>query len=392
MGRAHDILIPPETSWLTDPAAREVCDAITAGGFDIYFVGGCVRNALLGLPGNDVDLSTNALPKQVMTCAEAAGLKAVPTGIDHGTVTVVASGAPFEITTFRRDVETDGRRAVVAFSSSIKDDARRRDFTINALYACPDGAVIDPLGGLPDLRERRIRFIEDPGARIREDYLRILRFFRFTAWYADPALGFDADALAAIAANLDGLETLPAERNGHEIKRLLASPDPAPAVAVMRQIGVLARILPGADDTLLAPLVHLECVLEIPVDWITRLAAIGGEDVADRLRLSRADARQLKLLADVGFAGPSVAEIAYRHGKNIAQGALLLRSVMAQEPPETPMLETINTASVAKFPVAAKDLMPTLQGPDLGAKLAVLEQQWIDSGFTLTRTELLRET
>ncbi|CAN0587043.1 unnamed protein product, partial [Ectocarpus sp. 12 AP-2014] len=193
--------------------------------------------------------------------ARVAGLKPVPTGIDHGTVTVVADHDPFEITTFRRDVETDGRRAVVAFADTLDEDAKRRDFTMNALYARIDGTVIDPLGGLPDLRARRVRFIGDATDRIREDYLRSLRFFRFHAWYGNPDNGMDSDALAAIASHLDGLESLSRERVGAEMVKLLAARDPAPAVAAMRATGVLGRLLPGADDRALAPLIHLEDVL-----------------------------------------------------------------------------------------------------------------------------------
>jgi len=179
MVRTYDITLPADTSWLADADAQAVAHAIKAGGHRIYFVGGCVRNALLGLPDSDVDMSTDALPERVMALARQARLKAVPTGVEHGTVTVVSGGKGFEVTTFRRDVDTDGRRAVVAFSDNIDDDARRRDFTMNPLDADAEGPVIDPLDGMADLRARRVRFIEDANARIREDYLRTLRFFRF---------------------------------------------------------------------------------------------------------------------------------------------------------------------------------------------------------------------
>ncbi len=389
MVRTHDNLIPADTSWLNDPAAAQVCAAIEIAGFEIFFVGGCVRNAILGLEDSDVDMSTNALPKQVMEIAEAAGLKAIPTGIDHGTVTVVARGRPFEITTFRRDVQTDGRRAVVAFSDDIHDDARRRDFTMNALYATAKGEVIDPLEGLPDVLARRVRFIEDPDARIREDYLRILRFFRFSAWYADPDEGFDPDALAAISANTVGLETLSAERVGHEVVRLLSASDPAPAVAVMRQTNVLNSILPGADDRLLPVLIHIEQTLALKPDWMNRLAILGGDDPVSRLRLSKADARRLHLLQEVGYAGPPLPEVAYRHGIDVAHSALLLRACVAERKPGSSELEPLFAASEADFPVAAKDLMDEFQGPELGAKLRELEQRWIDSGFALSKDVLL---
>jgi len=362
------------------------------GGHRIYFVGGCVRDALLGLPDSDVDLSTDATPETVMALAKAAGVKAVPTGIDHGTVTLVSGGKPFEITTFRRDVETDGRRAVVAFSTDIAEDARRRDFTMNALYATPEGRVFDPLGGLPDLYARRLRFIEDAGQRIREDYLRTLRYFRFMAWYGDPEAGPEPEALDAIASNLDGLETLSAERVGQEFKKLLRAPDPAPALALMRQTGALPVLLPGSDDRWLSMLVHFEQMLGLEPDWLVRLAALGGEALADRLRLSKAEAKRLTLLQEQGFAGPPLAELAYRHGAGIARGAALLRGVMTEQMPETTVLETISNAATARFPVMAKDLMPAFKGPALGQELARLEQIWINSGFTQTRAELLRKS
>jgi len=362
---------------------------IANAGFDIFFVGGCVRNALLDEPDSDVDMSTNAQPKQVMALADAAGLKAIPTGIDHGTVTVISGKNAFEVTTFRRDVATDGRRAVVAFSNDISDDARRRDFTMNALYASPDGQVVDPLGGLPDLLSRKVKFIEDAGARIQEDYLRILRFFRFSAWYSDDITGFDPDALAAIAENTDGLATLSAERVGQEMAKLLSAFDPAPAVAVMRQTGALPAILPGSDDRWLSIMVHLEQHLQISPDWVGRLAALGGQDATDRFRLSKADARKLEVLQQIGFAGPPLPEVAYRHGQQIAEQSLLLRAALAENLPNTDVIQTLKNSSKAVFPIKAADLMPTFKGPALGARLSLLEDEWIASGFTLSKAQLL---
>ena len=231
--------------WLKSRATQTVFALLEDAGHQVFAVGGCVRNALLGAPVRDVDLSTDAHPERVLGLAISAGLQAIPTGISHGTVTVLSDGVAFEVTTFRRDVETDGRRAVVAFSDRIEDDARRRDFTMNALYCDRSGKLRDPLGGYPDLVSRRVRFIDDANARIREDYLRSLRYFRFHAWYGDPGEGFDPDALDAIARNVDGLNSLSEERVGAEMKRLLEATDPAPAVAGMRVTGVLPALLPG---------------------------------------------------------------------------------------------------------------------------------------------------
>jgi len=389
MDASNDIIIPSGTRWLTDPNAQAVCAAIMAGGHKVYFVGGCVRNALLGLPDSDVDMSTDALPEEVITLVKAAGLKPIPTGVNFGTVTVVANAEPFEVTTFRRDIETDGRRAVVAFSKDITDDARRRDFTMNALYADAQGRVIDPLGGLADVLARRIRFIENADLRIREDYLRTLRFFRFSAWYADPTEGFDTDALDAIASNLDGLETLSAERIGQEMRKLLAAPDPSIAVAAMRSTGVLQTIMTGADDRWLAPIVHFEQMLGVQPRWMTRLAALGGIDPQGNRWMSKREAREYAVLREVAYGGGSLAEVAYRHGAQIGTTTALIRAAMAETPPAEDTLETVIQGSDAKFPVKAKHLMPVVQGAALGAKLAELEQAWIASGFTLTKSELL---
>ncbi|APE45140.1 CCA tRNA nucleotidyltransferase [Sulfitobacter alexandrii] len=389
MDRADENLIPAGTPWLADPAAQSVCAAIEDAGFAVFFVGGCVRNALLKAPASDVDMATDATPEQTIKAAEAAGMRVVPTGIEHGTVTVVQDGRPFEVTTFRRDVETDGRRAVVAFSGDISEDARRRDFTMNALYATPRGVVVDPLGGLPDLLARRVRFIEDPGARIREDYLRILRYFRFWAIYADQDAGFDPETLAHISENLEGLSTLSAERVGQEMVKLLAAADPSAAVATMRTIGVMGAVLPGSDDRFLAPYVHLETACQVAPDWRARLAVLGGEDPAARLRLGKADARHLALLSEIGWAGPPVAELAYRHGRAVAEQALLMRCALNDTLPETGWPEKIAAGVNATFPVSARDLMPEYEGRALGARLASLERVWIESGFTLGRDELL---
>lgn len=375
--------------WLNEPGLQRICSLLEDAGFHALLVGGCVRNALLGEPVSDMDIATDARPERVIELAEKAGIKAVPTGIEHGTVTLVENGIPHEVTTFRRDVETDGRRAVVAFADDVTEDARRRDFTMNALYARADGTVIDPLGGLPDLQARRVRFIEAPEQRIREDYLRILRFFRFHAWYGDPAAGLDADALSAIAANLDGLPMLSRERVGSEIRKLLAAPDPAPSVAAMRSVGVLAVVLPGADDTALSPLVHLEGEAGISPNAIRRLAALGGEDVEERLRLSKLDARLYSTYRDETGTESKASALGYRLGSQAAQDIVLLRAALLSVPFDPAELAAADHGAGQVFPIKAGDLMPDLQGAALGAKLKELEERWIASDFTLTREQLL---
>lgn len=374
--------------WFQNKATQAVFAMLNEAGYDAYMVGGCVRNALLGAEVSDIDISTNATPETVSNLAENAGLRAVPTGIDHGTVTVISGGEPHEITTYRHDVETDGRRAVIAYADNMLDDAKRRDFTMNALYADATGTVVDPLGGLEDLEHRFVRFIGTAEHRIQEDYLRILRFFRFTAWYGDPAKGFDADALAAIGENLAGIETLSRERIGHEIKKLLLAPNPSMAVAVMAGTGVLQSVLPGSDPTYLPILVHNEGTAGVSPKFTRRLASLGGENVAEALRMSKTDAREVEKLREaVGI--PGAEEVGYRLGAELGLDARLLSSALLETVFNPSEIERTRFGAAQVFPVRAKDLMDQLQGAALGAALKKLETEWISSGFTLTKDQLI---
>ncbi|MEP4035174.1 CCA tRNA nucleotidyltransferase [Pseudophaeobacter sp.] len=381
-------------AWLRDPATQSVCAALTAQGAQAFFVGGCVRNALIGVPVSDIDIASDATPEQVLALAKSAGIKAIPTGIEHGTVTLVQNQIPHEVTTFRKDVATDGRRAVVAFSKEIAEDAARRDFTMNAIYARPDGTIVDPLGGLADLTARRVRFIGTAEHRIREDYLRTLRYFRFHAWYGNTEAGFDPEALAAIAENLEGLSQLSLERITGEVLKLLGAPDPAPAIAVMRQIGVLGQILPGTDDRALAPLIHLQGQYQgrdISLDPICRLAALGGAELQQHLRLSKAELRLLVQLREASTGTVAPAELSYRLGRGIALQATVLRAALMEQPVSPYLGSDLARGAEAIYPLKAVDLMPDLSGAALGASLKQLESAWIASGFTLSKAELLQQ-
>jgi poly(A) polymerase len=375
-------------AWLDAPETQTVFAALTARGHTALAVGGCVRNALMGVPVTDVDIATDATPETVTKLAEDADLKAVPTGIDHGTVTVVSGGTGFEVTTFRADTETDGRYAIVQFSKSMSEDAARRDFTMNALYADATGHVHDPLNGLPDLQSRRVRFIGDAKARIKEDYLRILRFFRFAAWYGDPNLGFDPDALAGIAETLDGLAGLSKERVTGEIMKLLGARDPAPAIGSMEQTGVLQAILPGSNTRALAPLIHLEASINVPDDPVRRLASLGAFET-DALRLSRKTQRQLALYQSLIPTSETASELGYRHGETVALDVLLLRAALLETPFEESAMHAARIGANAQFPIKAGDLMPDYKGHALGEKLRELEDRWIASNFELTKADLL---
>ena len=292
-----------DAAWLQQAETKRVFAALAGPGIETRAVGGAVRNTLLGLPVAEVDLATTALPETVIALARGADLKAVPTGIEHGTVTVVANGVPFEVTTLRRDVETFGRHATVAFTEDWQEDARRRDFTLNALYAGSDGELFDPLGGYADLAAGRVRFIGDAEARIKEDYLRILRFFRFNAYYGKGPL--DAAGLAACVQLRAGLDQLSAERVAGELRKLLVAPQAVRAVEALFDYGLLTQLLGGVPRLLrFARLVAAEEALGLPPDAALRLAALAvfvkedAERLAARLRLSNNELAVLLLGAD----------------------------------------------------------------------------------------------
>lgn len=375
--------------WIERAETQRVCRLLTEAGHQALFVGGCVRNALLDRPVADIDLATDAAPDVVIRLAQARGLRAIPTGLDHGTVTVVSGKIPHEVTTFRRDVETDGRHAVVAFATDAEEDARRRDFTMNALYATPEGKLVDPLDGLADLRAGRVRFIENAEARIREDYLRILRFFRFHAWYGDASEGLDPRGLAACAELAEGLDGLSKERVGSETRKLLSAPDPSPAVAGMAAAGCLARIVPGADARALPVLVHLEGIREIAPDPIRRLAVLGGRNEDDLLRLSRKEARHLSRIREYLGQDLPADELGYRAGQDLAQDVILLRAALGSQAVADGTWAELRRGAEARFPLRAADLPADLEGPALGERLRQLEEAWIASGFELDKAALL---
>lgn len=286
-------------AWLKAPETQKLLaalEAARAGGS--RFVGGCVRNTLIGAPVDDLDIATQLTPQEVIAVATKAGFAAHPTGIEHGTITVVVNHQPFEVTTLRRDVTTDGRRATVAFTESWEEDAQRRDFRMNALYADASGQIHDPTGGgLDDARAGRVIFIGDAATRIKEDYLRILRFFRFNAWYARTPI--DPHGLQACADLVAGLDTLSVERVWKEVKKLLGAPDPRAAWEGMNAIEVRARALPELDNaTRLRALMDLEADLMLPVDAMTRIAAAledqeSAKALSRRLKLSNEERDRL---------------------------------------------------------------------------------------------------
>ncbi len=401
--------------WLTDPALQKLLAVLGEGGEGARVVGGAVRNTLLGEPVADIDIATTTLPAETRRRAEGAGFRTIATGIAHGTVTVVAGARSCEVTTLRADVATDGRRATVAFGSDWLVDAGRRDFTINALYADADGTVLDPVGGLADLESRTLRFIGDPDTRIREDYLRILRFFRFFAQYGGGRP--DAAGLKACARLKDGLATLSAERVWAELERLLAAPDPSRALLWMRQAGVLSAVLPESEKWGIDA-IHGVVAAERDLGWapdaLLRLEAIVPPDggriaaMAGRLRLSKAQALRLDAWAGAALPVPDTAEAVlarqlYRGSRSGIVDRLRLalatsRAAGQQEAGALAaaagygrLLEFALAWSRPVFPVGGSDLAEKgmAQGVAMGDELRRLEQDWIASGFTLGRDELL---
>jgi poly(A) polymerase len=394
-----------DAAWLKHPEMKRVFAALKAPGIETRVVGGAVRDTLLGLPVSEVDLATTAVPEKVMALARSAGLKAVPTGIEHGTVTVIANGVPFEVTTLRRDVETFGRHATVAFTQDWKEDARRRDFTLNALYAGSDGELFDPLGGYADLMAGRVRFIGDAEARIKEDYLRILRFFRFNAYYGKGPL--DPEGLAACVRLRGGIEQLSAERVAGELRKLLVAPQALRAVEALFDYGLLTDILGGVPRLMrFTRLVAAEEALQLAPDAALRLAALGvfvkedAERLAARLRLSNNELAVLVLGAEDHasdeFPDEAAAKRAlYRLGPCSFEAHVLLASADAGIAPDDQRwrraLRLADRWQAPEFPLRGTDIMALgdVKGPAIGKILRELEAEWVAGGFAASREELL---
>lgn len=374
-------MILADAPWRTRPDIKRLLGALGADAGETRYVGGCVRDTLLGLEVSDVDLATRLTPETVLERLGKAGIKAVPTGIAHGTVTAVIGGAPVEVTTLRRDVATDGRRATVAFTEDWREDAARRDFTINALLADPkSGEIFDFFGGLDDLARRRVRFIGAPLSRIAEDHLRILRFFRFHARFGAGAP--DPAALDACAARANDLMALSRERIADELLKLLGLPDPAPTVKLMIARAILKPVLPEIEAAdRLAALVAAEAAAGIAPAAIRRLAALLPADaevaasVAARLRLSKRAARRLVSAADPALDAPE--PLAYRIGNEEAVDRFLLAGQASVD------LGALQCWPQPRLAVRGGDLiaMGLEPGPVVAATLQAIERDWAAAGF-----------
>ncbi len=393
---------PPD--WMTAPETRTVVDGLSAEGAEVRFVGGCVRDSLAGRPVNDIDVATPDPPETVMRLLEAAGLKVVPTGLKHGTVTAVSGGRPFEITTLREDVETFGRHARVAFTDDWTADAARRDFTINALSCRPDGRTFDPFGGMADLKAGRVRFVGDARARIEEDYLRLLRFFRFHAHYGrgEP----DPPGLAAAIALAPRLSSLSGERIREELLKLLAAPDPVAVLRIMEDHAILRAVLPRFEDlATLGRLAVLDEERRRP-DPLRRLAALlpqsasRAAEVAENLRLSNAQAERLRLLVAPGIrvsidrSELELRAALYRLGRAAVEDLLLLAWSRAERSGRALLDRAFAVVAAWRdldLPVAGRDVLAlgVARGPRVGILLTQVEDWWIAADFQPDRKACL---
>jgi poly(A) polymerase len=390
-----------DKAWLIAGALPRLLAALDRDGEEARVVGGAVRNALLDMPVAEIDVATTAVPEEVVRRVHAAGFKAVPTGIEHGTVTVVIDGHPFEVTTLRRDVETYGRHAKVAFGRDWRTDAERRDFTINALFAARDGTIYDYVGGLADLAGRRVRFIGDPAKRIAEDYLRILRFFRFHAAYGTSEHPY-AEGLAACVAGREGLDSLSRERVRMEVMKLVVAPHAVPTLIAMADTGLLLRAI-GSVAYLgsFENMAKVEAASDLPPNAVRRLGALGvwvaedAERLGRKLRLANAEHQRLASMAE------HWREISPAAGEQAAR-ALLYR-LRAQQFSDRVLLAWARSEATAHdgdwhtlatlpqrwtppvFPLKAADFMArgVEKGPALGAAMAAAEEAWIEAGFPM---------
>jgi poly(A) polymerase len=391
--------------WLQRPQTQRVFAALAARGHAARVVGGAVRNALLGHAVDDIDIATPALPDEVIAAVSAAGLMAIPTGLAHGTVTVISDGMSFEVTTLRKDVATHGRHATVAFTDDWIADASRRDLTINEIYCAADGETFDPLGGYDDIVARRVRFIDNAAERIREDYLRILRFFRLTAMFGEGVP--DADALVACVRERAGLAILSAERVRQELLRLLAARRGPEIVSIMQDYGLITEVVGAAPrPALLARLADIEAALGLDPSAVLRLAALAvevpedAERLRDRLRLSNEEAAVLVRAAgrtgEIDASAPEYLARAYlyAHGQAAYRERLLLDWARSGDAAASPdwrhRFALADTWPVPRLPITGSDVMAlgVPAGPRVGELLRTLEDWWIAGDFAADEASL----
>ena len=379
---------------LLTPGVRSVLCALHAGGAVARLVGGCVRDAILGVNVGDRDVAVNAPPREAVRLLTEMGIPVKPIGIKFGSVLALPpTGGGYHVTSLRADIESDGRWPVVRFGTDWVADARRRDFTMNALYADEEGTVFDPIDGIRDLRSRRVRFIGNPADRVREDYLRILRFFRFHAWYGTGPM--DAAGLQACAAEAERIAGLSGERIGHEMRRLLASPDPAEAVLEAKKAGVLDQVMPGSEPAALCALVDLERKFGVVPHWKRRWLLLSAGVVSGprgRWPLSRSEERGLRARLAAWKRRLAPMEAGFRWGPAVASDAMLVHAARGEGEVSAADLADARRAGRAELPIRAADLIGAglEEGPEVGRALRRAERYWLLRRMQVGRAELIR--
>ena len=378
-----------KNNWLNQSSSQFLTKVFRDYGYQALFVGGCVRNSILNIPVVDIDMATDAFPEAIIKISKEHNIKFIPTGIEHGTITLIIDKIAYQITTFRSDITNDGRHAKVKFTTSLLLDASRRDLTINALYCDGYGQILDPLNALEDLNNNIIRFIGDSNKRITEDYLRILRFFRFQAIYGNKMLEIDSSALAACQEHKNKLATLSKERITSELHKLLLSDNPVRTMRKMIDTGVLNQIIKNCKISSFVSYIDAEKKYKIKINWLGRLLSLHGKNIEEVLTFSRQELKMIKYIKRSMEENASVFEFSYYNGTEYGIIYLLLQNGRKKIALSKKLINNVSLIMTKKFPVTAKDLMPKLKGKKLGDELKRLETQWIKSDFTLSKNQLL---
>ncbi len=379
--------------WNSDSTLKTLIHSLESSGGVAYLVGGCVRNTILGKPFTDIDIATDLLPEQVVKISKKEGYKVIQTGLSYGTVTIVNAGRKFEVTTFRSDIKTYGRKASVKFTADIKLDAMRRDFTMNSIYMNISGEIIDPLGSLDDLLEKKIKFIGNPSERIEEDNLRILRFFRFLAEFNKGRSDIDQDTMEALYKYKKEVKSLSRERIWMELKRILSVPEPQHIFSIMIEKGILDEVFPPIEIEGLSKVITAEKKYSVSPSHLVRLFSLNksiGKKWAHYVSLTSNEAKILEFIKESLVHYKDLKTVAYKFGRVVAEGWLLNYDDGFSEMIPSKISEIIDNGCNTFFPVSGVDLLEEMEeGPELGRQMEWLEDLWIKSGFTMGKKELL---
>lgn len=379
-----------EADWLSHPSIHFLSTVFQKSGYEILFVGGCIRNTILKKQVNDVDIATAATPEEIIKICKKNNIKSIPTGIKHGTITIIIDEKTYQITTFRIDEKNYGRHANVKFTDSLELDASRRDLTINALYCNVDGKIIDPLKAFGDLRLGIIRFIGDPNKRILEDHLRILRFFRFYALYGDKKKSLNLAALEACEKHQNKLKKISKERVTLEIKKLLAASNPISTVKKMDKIKILNQIIGNCEIGPFIKYIDFEQKYKIEISWLGRLLSLQNNADYKMILLTKKENRIITKLNEAILLNVDPIEFSYYNGVELGLIYSLLQNSFEKLELNESLINQISSITKNLFPIKTSDLGPKYHGKEIGNKLNELEFKWIKSKFKLSKAQLLR--